>query len=49
MYWVMMGLLKVEVNVEQLVKALDGNILFDGKVKHVYTISNGLLQQMDIE
>ncbi len=41
------GTLEVEVN--QLVKDLNGNILFDGKVKHVYTIEDGLIQQMDIE
>jgi len=40
---------KVEVEVDQLVKDLEGNILFDGKVKHVYVIAGGLLQQMDIE
>lgn len=40
---------KVEVEVYQLVKDLSGNILFDGKVKHVYMINDGLLQQMDIE
>jgi len=40
---------KVEVEVDQLVKDLEGNILFDGKVKHVYIISDDLLQQMDIE
>src|SRR4051794_45767 len=36
------GNLEVEVN--QLVKDLQGNILFDGKVKHVYVINDGLLQ-----
>jgi ketosteroid isomerase-like protein len=41
------GTLEVEVN--QLVKDLEGNILFDGKVKHVYVFNDGLLQQMDIE
>lgn len=41
------GTLAVEV--DQLVKDLEGNILFDGKVTHVYIIHNGLLQQMDIE
>jgi len=40
---------KVEVEVDQLVKDLDGQILFDGRVKHIYTIHGGLLQQMDIE
>lgn len=40
---------KVEVEVDQLVKDLEGTILFDGKVKHIYLISDGLLQHMDIE
>lgn len=40
---------KMEVLVHQLVKDLAGQVLFDGKVKHVYLISDGLLQQMDIE
>jgi ketosteroid isomerase-like protein len=39
----------VEVEVHQLVKDLQGNILFDGRVKHVYVINEGLLQHMDIE
>ena len=39
----------LEVEVHQLVKDLKGNILFDGKVIHVYVINNGLLQQMDID
>jgi hypothetical protein len=39
----------LEVEVDQLVKDLDGNIVFDGKVKHVYTIGDGLIKQMDIE
>lgn len=38
-----------EVEVDQLVKDLDGNILFDGKVTHVYVIQGGLLKKMDIE
>ncbi|WP_342645338.1 nuclear transport factor 2 family protein [Mucilaginibacter sp. CSA2-8R] len=41
------GTLAVEV--DQLVIDLEGRILFDGKVKHIYTIENGLLKQMDIE
>jgi hypothetical protein len=40
---------RLEVEVDQLVKDLDGNVLFDGKVKHVYSIHDDLLQQMDIE
>ena len=40
---------KTEVEVKQLVKGLDGGVLFDGNVKHVYLIENGLIRQMDIE
>jgi hypothetical protein len=40
---------KIEVTVYQLVKDLDGNILFDGNVKHIYAIDDNLLQGMDIE
>ena len=40
---------KTEVEVYQLVKDLEGKILFDGKVKHIYVIKDGLLQHMDIE
>jgi ketosteroid isomerase-like protein len=39
----------LEVQVDQLVKDMHGNILFDGKVKHVYVVNDGLLQQMDVE
>lgn len=39
----------LEVEVEQLVKDLEGNILFDGRVKHIYVIIDGFLAQMDIE
>ncbi|SEO98533.1 SnoaL-like domain-containing protein [Niastella yeongjuensis] len=39
----------LEVEVAQLVKDLAGNILFDGKVFHVYVINDGLLQRMEIE
>jgi ketosteroid isomerase-like protein len=39
----------LEVEVDQLVKDLEGNILFDGKVIHVYLINDGLLQKMDVE
>ena len=39
----------LEVEVDQLVKDLNGKVLFDGKVKHIYIINNNLLQQMDIE
>ena len=39
----------LEVKVDQLVKDLDGNVVFDGKVIHVHTIRHGLIGQMDIE
>jgi len=40
---------RVEVAVQQLVKSLAGEVLFDGVVKHVYTVQDGLLRKMDIE
>jgi hypothetical protein len=39
----------VAVTVQQLVKDLQGKVLFDGVVTHVYTLRDGLLQRMDIE
>lgn len=39
----------LEVLVYQKVKDLQGNTIFDGTVKHIYTLQNGLLQRMDIE
>jgi ketosteroid isomerase-like protein len=39
----------LEVTVDQLVKDLSGGILFEGKVKHIYVINDGLLEQMNIE
>ncbi len=38
-----------EVKVHQLVKSLGGDILFDGEVWHVYTITNGLIERMDLK
>ncbi|MCP9752732.1 nuclear transport factor 2 family protein [Ferruginibacter sp. HRS2-29] len=38
-----------EVSVHQHVKDLQGNVLFDGTVKHIYTVQDGLLRRMDIE
>lgn len=40
---------KIEVQVHQLVKDLQGNTLFDGTVKHAYTIEEGLIKRMYIE
>lgn len=39
----------LEVEVYQKVKDLQGNSLFDGKVKHIYTFNDNLIQTMDIE
>jgi hypothetical protein len=39
----------LEVTVHQIVKDLQGNLMFDGIVKHIYTIQDNLLQRMDIE
>ncbi len=36
------------VTVHQVVRDLDGNLIFDGTVLHLYTISNGLIKQMVI-
>ena len=38
-----------EVRVRLLVKSLDGDVLSDSEVRHVYTIANGLIERMDIE
>ncbi len=40
---------KFEVEVEQIVKDLEGILLFDGVVMHVYTMEDGLLRKMDID
>jgi len=39
----------VEVKIHQVVKDLEGKLLFDGMVKHIYTLQDGLLRKMDIE
>lgn len=39
----------LEVKVYQKVKDLQGNSIFDGTVKHVYTFDDGLIKTMDIE
>lgn len=38
-----------EVTVRQIVKDLKGNLLFDGEVKHIYTLEDNMLRRMDIE
>jgi hypothetical protein len=40
---------EIEVEVRQLVKDMEGNILADGIVKHVYVIENCLIRSMEIE
>ena len=39
----------IEVEVKQIVKDLQGNVMFDGMVKHVYTFDDSLIKAMDIE
>lgn len=39
----------LEITVHQQVKDLLGNMLFDGMVKHIYTLQDNLLSRMDIE
>jgi len=39
----------IEVTVHQLVKNLEGGVVFDGIVKHIYMVEDGLLRKMDIE
>lgn len=39
----------LEIIVRQIVKDLEGNLMFDGTVKHLYTLQDGLLRRMDIE
>jgi hypothetical protein len=38
-----------EVKVHQLVKSVGGEVLSDSEVWHVYTITNGLIERMDLK
>lgn len=40
---------KYEVTVHQLVKDLEGKILFDNIIKHIFTVQDNLLVRMEIE
>lgn len=40
---------KYEVTVHQLVKDLQEKVLFDGIIKHIFTVQDDLLVRMDIE
>jgi len=37
------------VRVHQLVKSLEGEVLSDSEVWHIYTITNGLIERMDLK
>ena len=39
---------KVDVRVHQVVKNLDGAVLLDTEVWHAYTITDGLIERMDM-
>ncbi len=39
----------IEVTVHQTVKDLKGETLFNGHVKHIYKLEDGLLRRMDVE
>ncbi len=40
---------KIDVKVHQLVKNLDGDVLSDGEVWHVFTVANGVIERMDLK
>lgn len=40
---------QIEVDVHQLVKDMLGNVLFDGLVRHIYTVEDGWIKSMEIE
>ncbi|OGX90490.1 nuclear transport factor 2 family protein [Hymenobacter coccineus] len=40
---------RLEVAVHQVVHDKQGQLVFEGPVRHLYTLREGLLQQMDIE
>ena len=39
----------LEVTVHQVVKDLKDNLIFDGTIKHLYTLQDSLIRRMDIE
>ncbi len=39
---------QIEVTVHQTVKDVAGNLMFDGELLHVYTITNGYIETMQI-
>ena len=40
---------RIAVDVHQVVRDLEGNLLSEGEVVHVYTIRDGLVERMEIE
>jgi hypothetical protein len=40
---------RVAVDVDQVVRALDGTLISEARVVHVYAISDGLIRRMDVE
>lgn len=40
---------KIDVRVHQLVKSLGGDVLSDSEVRHIFIITDGLIERMDIE
>ena len=40
---------KIEVEVHQVVKDMQGKELFNGNIKHVYSFEDGLIKSMEIE
>jgi ketosteroid isomerase-like protein len=40
---------RVGVDVHQVVRAHDGALLADQRVRHVYTLRDGLITRMDVE
>jgi hypothetical protein len=39
---------RLEVAVQQVVKDMQRQVVFEGPVKHIYTLQDGLIKQMDI-
>ena len=39
---------RMQVKVHQLVKDMQGNVILDGPVLHIYTIDDGLVRSMEI-
>jgi nuclear transport factor 2 (NTF2) superfamily protein len=40
---------RLKIKVHQIVKDMEGKLLFDGYVYHVYSINDGLITKMEVE